>query len=235
MPQLQGQLGDEHPALALDRGRLTPPCRPLDREPVGSDTEITQSPLQAYHRQLTCAGSRRNRAGLHPTLPCKTLARSSSPSNICVLPLPPGQRAPSSQPHHEPAQSQKPRAVNLRTVRPEAQTPLQREPGSQKAAPRAEPWTKVGPRTLTLANRLTVHPAGPLPCSQGPGCTDAAVQFSDRAPCPLPAVAGLSGPTGALLCGPENTGRQVPLGAGRAYLPSVACRGELGAQQAGVE
>ncbi|KAF5917243.1 hypothetical protein HPG69_000012 [Diceros bicornis minor] len=96
------------------------------------------------------------------------VGQALSPSNICVFHLPTGQRAPSSQPPHEPAQSQKPRVVNLRTVGPEAQTPLYAEPGRQIEAPGAEPWMKVGPCTLRLAARLTVRPAEPQPCSQGP-------------------------------------------------------------------
>lgn len=46
--------------------------------------------------------------------------------------------------------------MNLKMLGPETQTPLQREPGSQTAAPEAEPWMKVCPCVPSLPARLTV-------------------------------------------------------------------------------
>ncbi|KAB0401878.1 hypothetical protein E2I00_011803, partial [Balaenoptera physalus] len=125
----------------------------ITAHPCGTRTILQMDPaergaaIQAVRDQLLDENSLAvqskewRRAGPYPTLSRRKLAEPPPSQHLC-LPTPTGRRTPTSQPHHEPARSQKPRVVNLTMVGPEAQTSLQREPGGPTAARGANPWTK---------------------------------------------------------------------------------------------
>ncbi|KAJ8786238.1 hypothetical protein J1605_006458 [Eschrichtius robustus] len=117
---------------------------------MGSATETNRVFCRHVTDSLAVQSKEWRRAGPYPTLSRRELAEPPPSQHLC-LPTPTGRRIPTSQPHHEPAQSQKPRVVNLRMVGPEAQTSFQREPGGPTAARGADPWMKV-PRASPAAD-----------------------------------------------------------------------------------